>query len=165
MSRNKRNIESSVTRGRFLLLLHTAFQHILMFFFHVETISEYTMCEIMFVNALCAIGAADTKKTFSFKQAHDINCRQQSGHSLPSDGIRQWRRLLWYLVVKVSLRIHYCKKDEVYFTTLLWRNNRRRNGLVQFFVTEHQEHLQKKPLLRRLSPKMTSISMEFASRS
>ena len=31
---------------------------------------------------------------------------------------------------QVSLRVHYCKKDEVYFTTLLWQNNRCQNGLI-----------------------------------
>jgi len=31
---------------------------------------------------------------------------------------------------QVSLRVHYCTRDEVYFTTLLWWNNRRKNGLV-----------------------------------
>ena len=31
---------------------------------------------------------------------------------------------------QVSWRVHYCKRDEVYFTTLLWQNNRRQNGLI-----------------------------------
>jgi len=31
---------------------------------------------------------------------------------------------------QVSLRFHYCKRDEVYFTTLLWQNNGRQNGLT-----------------------------------
>jgi len=30
----------------------------------------------------------------------------------------------------VSLRVHYCKRDEVYFTTLLWKNNGRQNSLI-----------------------------------
>jgi len=32
--------------------------------------------------------------------------------------------------IEVSLRVHYCKRDEVYFTTLLWQNNWRQNGLI-----------------------------------
>ena len=31
---------------------------------------------------------------------------------------------------QVSLRVHYCKRDEVYFTTLLRQNNGRQNGLI-----------------------------------
>jgi len=31
---------------------------------------------------------------------------------------------------QVSLRVHYCKRDEVYFTALLWQNNGRQNGLI-----------------------------------
>ena len=31
---------------------------------------------------------------------------------------------------QVSLRVHYCKRDEVYFTTLLWQNNGSQNGLI-----------------------------------
>ena len=31
---------------------------------------------------------------------------------------------------QVSLRVHYYKRDEVYFTTLLWQNNGRQNGLI-----------------------------------
>jgi len=31
---------------------------------------------------------------------------------------------------QASLRVHCCKRDEVYFTTLLWRNNGRQNGLI-----------------------------------
>jgi len=31
---------------------------------------------------------------------------------------------------QVSLLVHYCKRDEVYFTTLLWQNNGRQNGLI-----------------------------------
>ena len=31
---------------------------------------------------------------------------------------------------QVSLRVHYCEKDEVCFTTLLWQNNGRQNGLI-----------------------------------
>jgi len=31
---------------------------------------------------------------------------------------------------QVSLRVQYCKRDEVYFTTLLWQNNWRQNGLI-----------------------------------
>jgi len=31
---------------------------------------------------------------------------------------------------QVSLRVHYCKRDEVYFTTLLWQHNGRQNGLI-----------------------------------
>jgi len=28
------------------------------------------------------------------------------------------------------LRVHCCKTDEIYFTTQLWQNNGRQNGLV-----------------------------------
>ena len=31
---------------------------------------------------------------------------------------------------QVSVCVHYCKKDEVYFTTLLWRNNGQQNDLI-----------------------------------
>ena len=31
---------------------------------------------------------------------------------------------------EVSLRVHYCKRDEVYFTTLLWQNNVWKNGFI-----------------------------------
>ena len=31
---------------------------------------------------------------------------------------------------QVSLRVHYCRRHEVYFTTLLWQNNGRQNGLI-----------------------------------
>ena len=31
---------------------------------------------------------------------------------------------------QVSLRVRYCKRAEVYFTTLLWQNNGRQNGLM-----------------------------------
>ena len=31
---------------------------------------------------------------------------------------------------QVSLRVHYCTRDEVYFTTLLWENSGRKNGLT-----------------------------------
>jgi len=30
---------------------------------------------------------------------------------------------------QVSLRVHVCKRDEVYLTTLLWQNNWGQNGL------------------------------------
>ena len=30
---------------------------------------------------------------------------------------------------QVSLRVHCCKRDEAYFTTLLWQDGRRQNGL------------------------------------
>jgi len=33
-------------------------------------------------------------------------------------------------VSHVSLPVHYSKRDEVYFTTLLWQNNGWQNGLV-----------------------------------
>ena len=31
---------------------------------------------------------------------------------------------------QVSSCVHYCKRDEVYFTTLLWQNSGRQNGLI-----------------------------------
>ena len=31
---------------------------------------------------------------------------------------------------QVSVRVHYCKRDEVYFTTLLWQNSWGQNGLI-----------------------------------
>jgi len=31
---------------------------------------------------------------------------------------------------QILLRVHYCKTDEVCFTTLLWQNNGRQNGLI-----------------------------------
>ena len=31
---------------------------------------------------------------------------------------------------QVSLRIHFCKRDGVYLTTLLWQNSLRQNGLI-----------------------------------
>ena len=31
---------------------------------------------------------------------------------------------------QVLLQVHYCKRDEVYFTTLLWQNSGRQNGLI-----------------------------------
>ena len=31
---------------------------------------------------------------------------------------------------QVSLHFHHCKRDEVYFTTLLWQNNGRQNDLI-----------------------------------
>jgi len=31
---------------------------------------------------------------------------------------------------KVSLRVHYCKRDEDNFSTLLWQNSGRQNGLI-----------------------------------
>jgi len=31
---------------------------------------------------------------------------------------------------QVSLRVHYSKRGEVYFTTLLWQNNGQQNGLI-----------------------------------
>ena len=31
---------------------------------------------------------------------------------------------------QVSLWVHYCKRDKVNFTTLLWQNNGRQNGLI-----------------------------------
>jgi len=31
---------------------------------------------------------------------------------------------------QVSWQVHYCKRGEVYFTTLLWPNKRRQNGLI-----------------------------------
>ena len=31
---------------------------------------------------------------------------------------------------QVSLRVLYCNRDDVYFTTLLWQNKRRQNGLT-----------------------------------
>jgi len=33
--------------------------------------------------------------------------------------------------IQVSLRIYYCKRDDVYFTTLLWQKNWRQNGLTK----------------------------------
>ena len=35
---------------------------------------------------------------------------------------------------EVSLRIHYCKRDEVYLTTLLWQNNGLQNGLTSWML-------------------------------
>ena len=35
---------------------------------------------------------------------------------------------------EVSLRIHYGKKDKVYFTTLLWQNNGRQNGFISWML-------------------------------
>jgi len=31
---------------------------------------------------------------------------------------------------QVSLRVHYCRKAEIYFTTLLWQNNGRQNSFI-----------------------------------
>jgi len=31
---------------------------------------------------------------------------------------------------QVSIHVYYCKRDEVYFTTLLRQNNRRQNDLI-----------------------------------
>jgi len=36
----------------------------------------------------------------------------------------------------VSLRVHYCKRDGIYFTTLLWQNNGRQNGLIIMLFSE-----------------------------
>jgi len=33
---------------------------------------------------------------------------------------------------QVSQRLRYCKTAEVYFTTLLWKNNRQQNGLRRY---------------------------------
>jgi len=32
--------------------------------------------------------------------------------------------------IQASLRVHYCKINEVYFTTLLWQSNGQQNGLT-----------------------------------
>ena len=32
------------------------------------------------------------------------------------------------------LRVRYCKRDEVYFTTLQWQNNGRQNGLISWML-------------------------------
>ena len=37
-------------------------------------------------------------------------------------------------VGQVSVRVHYCKSDEVYFTTLLWQNYGRQNVLVSWIL-------------------------------
>jgi len=34
------------------------------------------------------------------------------------------------LCSEVSLRVHYCKRHEVDFATLLWQNNGQQNGLI-----------------------------------
>jgi len=41
-----------------------------------------------------------------------------------------WEAISVIFGIQVSLRVHYCKRDEVYFTTLLWQNNGRQNGLI-----------------------------------
>jgi len=38
---------------------------------------------------------------------------------------------------QVSLRVHYCTRGEAYFTTLLWQNNRRQNGLIDVCLSSH----------------------------
>ena len=38
---------------------------------------------------------------------------------------------IWMIVGSpISLWVHYCKRDKVYFATLLWQNNGRQNGLI-----------------------------------
>jgi len=39
-------------------------------------------------------------------------------------------RFQWIFASQVSLWVHYCKRDEVHFTTLLWQNNGRQNDLI-----------------------------------
>ena len=34
---------------------------------------------------------------------------------------------------QVLLRFHYCRRDAVYFTTLLWKTNGRQNGFISLF--------------------------------
>ena len=43
---------------------------------------------------------------------------------------RLGREILVILSSQVSLRVHYCKRDEVYFTTLLWQNNGHQNSVI-----------------------------------
>jgi len=45
----------------------------------------------------------------------------------PASEIRGGRDFSIIFVIQVSLRVHYFKGDEVYFTTLLWHNNGRQN--------------------------------------
>jgi len=40
---------------------------------------------------------------------------------------------------QVSLCIHYCKKDEVYFTTLLWQKSGQQNGPISRILQNHGE--------------------------
>jgi len=47
----------------------------------------------------------------------------------------------------VSLRIHYCKTDEVYFTTLLWQNNGRQNDLVSRMLFSELKKIMVKKLI------------------
>jgi len=49
-----------------------------------------------------------------------------------------------------ELRVHYCKRDEVYFTVLLWKNKRRRNGLISWILfSEFVQNLVEKCYFRR----------------
>jgi len=43
-------------------------------------------------------------------------------------------RFHYCLVVKSLLQLRYCKRDEVYFTTLLSENNGRQNGLISLML-------------------------------
>ena len=61
------------------------------------------------------------------KQACYLNVSQEYYWPLPgADPTSKFRRPISVIFSsQVSLRVHYCKRDEVYFTTLLWKNNGR----------------------------------------
>jgi len=68
-------------------------------------------------------------------------CKNQTEGQIVGQRIRggfsQWLRLWGISVVfgsGVSLRVHYRKRDEVYFTTLLWQNNGRQNSLISWML-------------------------------
>jgi len=50
---------------------------------------------------------------------------------------------------QVSLRVHYCKRDEVYSTPLLWQNNGRQNGFISRMLFSDLYKIIEKSYFRR----------------
>jgi len=58
------------------------------------------------------------------------NCILINAGADPASKVRRVGAISVIFGSQVSLRVRYCKGDEVYLTTLLWQNNRRQNGLI-----------------------------------
>jgi len=48
----------------------------------------------------------------------------EASHGIPIGMTFPWT------ILQVSVQVHYCKRDEAYFRTLLWQYNGRQNGLI-----------------------------------
>jgi len=58
-----------------------------------------------------------------------LNCSERQLYCTQGR-IQPVRGAISVIFVVKSQRLRYCRKDEVYFTTVLWQNNGWQNGLI-----------------------------------